>query len=347
MEGWRSNSRRFDRFLLDDCLFEYIKTCYVLLNWEESIRRVPESIGPEKIQALIAAFKKHGNLKESAKDSQVHPQTAKKYLERNGLWRGRFLKTPKKKTQKVVYFTDSHDRIELDKDRFLWLGKLCAREKPDYLVCGGDIFDVDSLNAHSRNETHDGKLKPGFAAELSSLSLALGAIDENCPKSVIKCITLGNHENRIHRYENNNPECYGILSASFYDLLELHKWEITPFKQYLNIGGVEFTHAPINAMGKEIGGKGATLRIATDSLRSVVFGHTHKREDASAAKLGPDNRHVRAYNGGVFLPDGYRMDYSKASQNRWDYGLTVMTIKDGTIDELKWVSMGAIRDSYA
>lgn len=137
-----------------------------------------------------------------------------------------------------------------------------------------------------------------------------------------------------------------MLSSAFICLLEQHGWLVTPFKEYLNIGGVEFTHVPISALGKEIGGKGANMRIATDSIADIVYGHTHNRHDASAPKLGPDNRHTRAYNGGCFMPNNARMDYAKASQNHWEYGLTVINIYGGRIEATEWVSMAQLERDY-
>lgn len=246
---------------------------------------------------------------------------------------------------RVLYFTDCHDRLDLDKTRFHWLGMLVQDTKPDYLVCGGDMMDVDSLNSHDRNETLAGKLKPAFARELQSLNEVLAIIKEYAP-NVPKHITLGNHEDRIRRWENQNPEAVGILVDAFYGLLKGYGWHVTEFKQYLNIMGVEFTHAPVNAMGKEIGGKLAASNIATNSIADIVYGHTHKMDDFVAAKLGPDNRKVRAYNGGVFLPDGYRMAYAKASANSWDYGCSILTIRNGKIDSREFITMLELEARY-
>lgn len=315
-------------------------------------KRTPNGVldvaDPAQVNIAIDIYRKTGSITCAAGESGLHRQTVYKYLKKNGI------ETPRKAIEearakrpvRVCYFTDAHDRIDWDKSRFEWLGKHVKKTKPDYLVCGGDIFDVDSLNKHVRNESFEGKLKPGFEAELASLAEALRAIDKYLPSNIEKHITLGNHEYRIHRYENENPEVYGILSAAFYGLLEQHNWIVTPFKQYLNIYGVEFTHVPINAMGREMGGKTAATRIATDSVCDVVYGHTHNRHDASVAKLGPDNRHTRAYNGGCFMPNGARMDYAKASQNHWEYGLTDMAIYNGRIEATSWVSMAQLERDH-
>lgn len=250
------------------------------------------------------------------------------------------------KPYRVLYFTDAHDRVDLSQDRFIWLGKLIADEEPGAVVCGGDVADFDSVNTHAKNETYEGKLKPGYEKELASLNRALQLINEHSKSSVPKFITLGNHEHRVARYENQNPEVYGIMTAAMNDVFASNGWAVTPFKHYLNIDGVEFTHAPINAMGREIGGKNGASNIATNSLHDVVYGHTHKREDFVAAKLGPNNRAVRAYNGGCYMPSNYRMDYAKCSMNRWDYGCSIIEIWGGRIHAMQWISLEEMEAAY-
>lgn len=308
-----------------------------------------QPVDEQTVQRVIAAYAENKSIKETAKSFGLHRDTVAKYISKNGLKRPRHDIIESRKSGnplRVLYFTDAHDRIEWDKRRFEWLGKFTAKRKPDMVICGGDVFDVDSLNKHVRNETGDGKLKPAFEAELSSLAAAFEAFDKYTPKDIKRHITLGNHEQRIWRYENDNPEVCGMLSSAFLCLLEKYNWQVTRFKDYLNISGVEFTHVPINAMGKELGGKTAAMRIATDSVADIVYGHTHNRHDASAPKLGPNNRHTRAYNGGCFMPNNARMDYAKASQNHWEYGLTMITIFEGRIEATEWVSMAQLERDY-
>lgn len=305
-----------------------------------------DPIDAEIIEKALALYAKNGSIEISSRAVGIHRDTLRNYLNKYKIKTPRHYLKTRTKPVRVVYFTDAHDRIEWDKDRFIWLSKFVKDRNPDMLICGGDVFDVDSLNKHVRNESGEGKLKPAFEKELASLAEALRNIDKYLPRGLEKHMTLGNHEKRIWRYENDNPEVCGMLSSAFMLLLESHGWSVTPFKEYLNIGGVEFTHVPINAMGREIGGKTAAMRIATDSIRDIVYGHTHNRHDASAPKLGPDNRHTRAYNGGCFMPNNARMDYAKASQNRWEYGLTVINIYGGQIEGTEWVSMAQLERLY-
>lgn len=312
------------------------------------VGKVLEPMPKEKIDIFLNVYQETGSIRVASEAADIHRHSGTNILKRNGIQTPAALRYKKSLNlpRVVAYFTDAHDRIEWDKSRFTWLGKFCKAKKIDTLICGGDVFDVDSLNSHVKNETNEGKLKPAFEKELASLGEALAAIDEHLPRHVVKHITLGNHEQRIWRYENNNPEVCGMLSSAFLCLLERHKYAVTKFKEYLDIDGVEFTHVPINAMGREMGGKTAAMRIATDSMADIVYGHTHNRHDASAPKLGPNNRHTRAYNGGCFMPNGARMDYAKSSQNHWEYGLTVISIFNGKIEATQWVSMAQLERDY-
>jgi len=306
---------------------------------------------------VLELVKVHGSIREASRQSGVSYSTLygqykraqfcqkKAISESHGSLLNR-IKLVHERPTKVLYFTDAHDRIDQSKERFLWLGKLARDTNPDIIINGGDTFDVDSLNAHVRNETYEGRMKPGFEKELSSLAEAFRLFDVHCPKHIPLHIVLGNHEQRIWRYENQNPEVYGMLSAAFLSLLERHRYQVTKFKYYLDIEGVEFTHAVINAMSREVGGKGAASNIATNSLKDIVYGHSHKKEEMTVAKMGPNNRSVRAVNGGCFMNDGYRMDYAKCSANVWDYGCMEIMICGGKIESTNWISMKELARRY-
>lgn len=250
---------------------------------------------------------------------------------------------------RVLYFTDAHDRHDMDKERFKWLGKYCADNKPDIIVNGGDTFDVDSLNRHVDLGTKEGGLLPDYELELISLNHALEDFAEHCPDTIPIHITLGNHEQRVYDFENSHKAMGTILSGEMEDVLRTFNYQITPYRSVLDIEGVWFTHCPHNAMRKPIGGINGTANAAKASPRDIVFGHTHKKDEYTHHQSGYDNsinNYVRAYNGGCFMPHGLKFNYAKASQTSWHYGFTVLSIFDGKIIDTEWVSMLKLESMY-
>lgn len=246
---------------------------------------------------------------------------------------------------KLLYFTDAHNQPGMPLDRFKWLGGLIDDQKPDILLDGGDFDDFQSLCSHEGNETYKGKLKPSLARDLEASALARKTLADSHSHDCRKIVTLGNHEQRLWNYENANPEMYGIVSNLYTDILKATGWEYYPYGEYVDIHGISATHVPFNVMGKPVGGETACKQIADKSLKDVIFGHTHKKDEWNAAKFGASVS-VTAFNGGCFMPDGYVPAYSKDTRKEFWYGAHVITISNGRIKSIKSWHMSELEALY-
>ena len=247
---------------------------------------------------------------------------------------------------RLLAIGDAHDGPELpDKSRFYAMGQYAQRNDISHVVQIGDFMSVDSMSTHDKNDTIKGQNKPTYKEDLDSFSEALRYFDNGldgwqCEKHV----TLGNHEDRIGRFVNNNPEVAELLFEKLYALFDEYQWTYSPFGEFHFVGDVGFTHVPLNQMGKPYGGMHSENAIARDSLHDVVYGHTHKRVDKSFPKMGHD--HITVINLGCSLPDGHIEDYARHSVTGWSYGVYDLTIRDGKIKERKWVPMDVLMEKY-
>lgn len=244
---------------------------------------------------------------------------------------------------RVLYFTDAHNMPGLDNTRFKWLGRFVNDVKPDILVDGGDFDDFGSLCSHDRNETYKGKIKPSLARDLEASAESRGILAHEITHPCRKIVTIGNHEDRIWRYENNNPEMYGITSAIYEDILKATGWEFVRYKEYITIAGVDFTHVPFNK-SKPYEGENATKQIAGKAQRDTVFGHIHELYHYVDGKLG--NQSVTAFCGGCFMPDGYIPDYCKNTRKEFWYGAHVLTIAGCRIKSIKSYHISELEAAY-
>jgi hypothetical protein len=272
------------------------------------------------------------------KSKKIISQFGEDYkIDARGLFKGSPPLTHSNK-KRIVYFTDAHNQPKLSMDRFKWLARYINDQKPDYIVDGGDFDDFESLCSHVRDDTHKGKLKDPLQKDLEyswkARKLLADLIKVDCPKY----ITLGNHEQRIWDYENCNPAMMGIASGMYLAILNQFGWEVTPFKQYLDIEGVEFTHVPMNGMNRPLGGKRVTVNVAVCSIKDVCFGHTHVLGQHTEPKLG-NGRGVTAFNGGAYMPHGYIPDYASWSQKQPWYGVHTITVADGKIQSISSISI--------
>lgn len=75
---------------------------------------------------------------------------------------------------------------------------------------------------------------------------------------------------------------------------------IVPYKKYSEIGGVLFTHAPLNAAGQAISGKFAAQKASEITAKSMVFGHTHALAEYSCQRHGSDDV-IQIYIAGCYF----------------------------------------------
>lgn len=248
-----------------------------------------------------------------------------------------------------VYFTDAHNQPTLPLDRFHWLAAFVNDIKPDYFIDGGDFDDLNSLCRHERNDSWSGKFKPAFMEDLAQSDAARKILHDKITCDPIKHVTLGNHEQRLWDFEDANPEIYGMMQHAYMDILGRYGWGHTKYKRYKTIEGIDFTHMPINGMGKAIGGKTPCNIISRDSIRDVCFGHTHGIGLQENHKLGEDNeegRSVVAFNGGCFMPQGYRAAYSKGAQKNYWYGAHVLQSDNGRLKVVQSITMKELERIY-
>ena len=252
------------------------------------------------------------------------------------------VQVPSDEIIRIVVIGDTHDDPRLgDYDRFRQLGKMAAKINPDIVVQIGDWSTFDSVSRHEDRSTIHGRALPSFEDDLGSLRMSLRAFNEGLGDwSGSKFETLGNHEDRVRQYENLNATLEGAMYNRVLEAFMQYGWKTRPFGEWLFIGGVGFTHVPLNTMGRPYNGK--TLQpIANDAVFSIVFGHSHKGGMVRAGKIGP-NRRVTVLNVGCALPDGHVEDYAKLSMTGWEYGLYLIEVAQGDIQSVKHYSMAEV-----
>lgn len=242
---------------------------------------------------------------------------------------------------KVLAIGDAHDSPKLeDKSRFYAMGKLARERGITHVVQIGDFADFDSVSSHIAADTIQGKLNNPYTSDIVSLNRALEDFERGLGQhSVIKHVTMGNHERRIYLYENSHPQVEGMLTSELEQTFKDRGWSFTPYGEFYFLGAVGFIHCALNRLGKSYGGKLAESTIANDAVFDVVVGHSHVKREHRAPKIGP-HKHVTVLNLGCALPMGYTQDYVYHSQLAgWWYGVHVLTMQGGQIVGVEAISM--------
>jgi len=247
---------------------------------------------------------------------------------------------------RVVAIGDTHDQPGMSKDRFKWIGRYCVEAMPHRIVQIGDFASWDSVSTHDAPGSVSHALRPSFKSDLESCEEAMCLFfkeikDLNIPME----LTAGNHEDRICRFENKNPETVSTLYTQFEDLCARYRWRLHPYGQWLFIDGVGFTHVPKNIMGKPYGGQNSENQIANHATHSIVFGHTHRSTFRKTPKIGINNS-IEVLNLGSAMPDGYVAKYAGTATSGWSYGIYELAIQSGHIISHRFIDMATLQDKY-
>lgn len=251
---------------------------------------------------------------------------------------------------RVLVIPDRHNdpRHEHRLEVTTWLARMGSDMRAAWVIDLGDAITMDSCSRYDRNDTLRGRMKPSIKADLDNHTSSLQAFERGraADWKPRKLKMRGNHEQRLFDFENQHPENEGTHTHRYCQDLLQFGWRERNFGEIAYVENVGFTHAPFNGMGKAMGGKTATHRAGALLCESLVHGHTHSFEIHNAAKLGPTDR-VTVIQAGCALPDGEVEHYATHNPTGWSYGALDLTLCDGQILDINWVSMRTIRARYS
>lgn len=228
-----------------------------------------------------------------------------------------------------------------------WIARYASRERFDHIVQIGDWSTWDSVNQHDRNDTLGARSKPSIKQDMENLKASLqawraGMAPDYKPRQTV---VLGNHENRLERFENANPESHQTFTLARDELFLGFGWKTRPYGEVFYLEGVGFTHHPVNGAGRAFGGETGPQRAANKTTVSLVSGHTHKRQVHDSAKIGPVDV-VSMIEIGCALPWGTVESYAKHGMTGWWYGVVALTVQGGAITDTHFKSMLALEAEH-
>ncbi len=232
---------------------------------------------------------------------------------------------------RVVAIGDSHDKPGRTKEHYTWMGRFVAEEDPDHVIHIGDFMSLDSFSMHEPRGSKQDREASTFPEDLDSLSEALEAYHKGVPhdSGIPHHITMGNHEERAWRAAENDPRHMADAPLRIQERFAQARWTYSDFKKWHFVSGVGFTHVPTNLMGRAVGGKNSCNTIANDATHSIVFGHTHRFDYRTAAKLG-SRPNVQVLNLGSAMPFGTVEKYfPDTSPTGFTYGVVRLAIDRG------------------
>lgn len=193
-----------------------------------------------------------------------------------------FRKESNKQGKTHLVIPDTQVKPGVSLDYLSWIGKYIVRKQPDVIIHLADHADMPSLSSYDKGKrSAEGKrVNEDIAAAIAGMEMLLEPLRElqefqraneeevYNPRMVL---TLGNHEDRISRYVNDNPNLHGFLGIDSLKYEEFG-WEVVPFLTPINIDGVNYCHYFPNVMtGKPLSGTAQNMLKVIG--QSFTMGH--------------------------------------------------------------------------
>lgn len=222
---------------------------------------------------------------------------------------------------RIAVIPDVQAKHGVDLSHLADVGRYIADKQPQIIVCMGDFADMESLSSYDKGKkSFEGRrYKKDIEAAKRAMDILMDPIAKTMKYRPKMHLLYGNHEDRIDRAVEIQPEFDGVISKD--DLsYESWGWETHEFLKPIFIEGVAFSHyfvsgpmcrpittarALLNKLhASAIAGHQQTLDIARTNtldgraITTVIAGscYTHKEN-----YLGPQgNNHWR---GMLFLND--------------------------------------------
>lgn len=169
------------------------------------------------------------------------------------------------------------------------IGKYMVEKQPDVVVCIGDFADMPSLSSYDKGKkSFEGRryLKDVKAAHVAMAQLLepLRTYNRTAKRRKTKqyhpklIMTLGNHEQRISKAVEIQPELEGVLNIKQLAYGEFG-WEVHPFLEVVHVDGVAYSHYfTSGVLGRPVTSARALL---TKKHQSCIMGHVQTMDIAT------------------------------------------------------------------
>ena len=229
----------------------------------------------------------------------------------------------------LLVIGDPHAHPDYSNIRFSALGKFIAKEKPEVIVCIGDMADMPSLSSYDKGtKGFEGRrYRKDVASVIDAQEKLFAPIKKIKGYKPQLHMCLGNHEDRITRAINSSPELDGAIGIEDLKYKEFG-WKVTPFKRCVTIKGITFSHYFTSGIaGRPISSVHIGYALVTKLHCSAVQGHSHLYNHAEQTK--PDGQKVFGLSAGCFSHPNYTETWCQDTEYQWWRGVIMLEGLDG------------------
>ena len=236
---------------------------------------------------------------------------------------------------------DPHCTPAASNERFTWAGRMAKDIGADKIICMGDFASMDSLSSWDRGKkSFQGRR---YRKDIDHAHQALELFNKGMGNHKAEMhITLGNHEDRIDRMVEDNPELEGAISIDDLDYPS-YGWNEYTYRYPVVIDGIHYSHNfPSGLMGSAISGENIARTLLTKNKVSSTVGHCHILDYAIGAY--PTGKKLMGLSAGCYFT--HKESYAYNTQRMWWSGLIVKrNVKGGEYD-IEMVNTKEVRRRY-
>ncbi len=244
---------------------------------------------------------------------------------------------------------DPHAHPNHHNDRADWLGQLILDLKPDVVVNLGDMWDMPSMASYDKGKkSFQGRT---FKADIDAgleFDDRMWAPIRRAKKRRPRAIFIeGNHEYRLKRAIDLQPELDGVISFDDLDLSRNYDDVVeytggTP--GIIEVDGVVYCHyATSGVMGRPIGGEHPAYSLLSKQFQSVTQGHIHVFNHCTRTNI--EGRRIHGLIAGVY--QDYDSDWAGEINKLWSRGVVIKRgVSEGNYD-LEWISIDRLKEAYS
>lgn len=204
------------------------------------------------------------------------------------------------------------------------------------IYLNGDVAEIESVSRHPKGPSAMSNL----LSELEYVNQKFDTLTKIFPDVPVFYLE-GNHENRIYRFIRDlAPQMWGMLNCpDIFKFSERPNWKFIPYgpTQLLKIGATKdlyCRHEPL------VSGAFHAKGTAEKATVSLIYGHTHVKQQFTHKKFGPECYNVTAYSNG-WLGDIKKtcFDY-RGSKDNWQLGFSRVDCDEKTGDyEVRFIDL--------
>lgn len=235
---------------------------------------------------------------------------------------------------KGIIIPDPHAHYEYDNNRFKAAGEFILEERPDFVLCIGDLVDLPSLSSYDRGTRgfEGRRYYRDIEAAHEAQELLFEPINKYNEKqkqqkhkgyTPERIFCMGNHEDRAIRATQCSPELFGTIDIIKDAHLDKHWDLIVPFKEMVVREETAFSHYfASGVMGRPIGGVHTAASLINKNLMSSIQGHSHTFDHSIRTRA--DGVKLHGMSIGCFVHEEYNESWCRNARHLWWSGLVVL-----------------------